>query len=41
MSYMMDHPNNLSENAYLVGQLRQADNNNVDIESEDAQDEDG
>jgi hypothetical protein len=39
MSYMMDHPNNLSKNAHVVGQLRQIDNNPVDIESEDAQED--
>jgi hypothetical protein len=37
---MMDHPN-MSENAHLVGQLRQAHNTPVDTESEDAQEENG
>jgi hypothetical protein len=41
MRYMMDHPNNVSENAHHVGQLRQAHNSPVDIESENAQEEDG
>jgi hypothetical protein len=40
MSYMTDHPNNMSENAHHVGQLRQAHNSPIGIESEDAQ-EDG
>jgi hypothetical protein len=41
MSYMMDPPNNVSKNAHLVGKLRRAHNSPVDIESEDAQEEDG
>jgi hypothetical protein len=41
MSYMMDHPNNVSKNAHHVGQLRQAHNSPVGIETEDALQEDG
>jgi hypothetical protein len=42
MSYMMNHPNNLPENAHLVGQVGQPLNSPADIESEDTnEDEDG
>jgi hypothetical protein len=31
MSYMMNHPNNLPENAHLVGQVGQPHNSPVDL----------
>jgi hypothetical protein len=37
---MMDHPNNLPENAHFIGHVGKPHNNPVDIESEDAN-EDG
>jgi hypothetical protein len=41
MSYMMEQPHHVSENAHFVGNVVQSHNSPVNIDAEDADEEDG